>query len=338
MPEEKARYSRLLFIDQQIANGSYPNAVQLAADYEVSDRTIKRDIEYMRDLLDAPIEFDYRHNGYFFSEPNWRLPALTITESELFAITLASDVLVAYRNSPLYGKLSRVFDKLAALLPEKVSIPATWLEHRFSVFHTATSRIDPATWEVVLQALRENRSMVFGYTAVGYKTAADKIADPYHCIGYRGEWYLIGHDHMKADLRIYALSRMQAPRLGKATFDVPEDFDPSTHVDRHFGISLKTASHKVRIRFDEHLAFYIRERQWHESQILIDLPDGAVELRFTTNQLDAVRFWSQSWGAGVVVLEPVELREMVVEDLNESLAAYETHAPNPTTRREATCG
>ena len=85
MPEEKARYSRLLFIDQQIAGGTYPNAVQLAAKYEVSDRTIKRDIEYMRVMLDAPIEFDHARNGYFFSEPNWRLPALTITESELFA-------------------------------------------------------------------------------------------------------------------------------------------------------------------------------------------------------------------------------------------------------------
>ncbi len=60
---------------------------------------------------------------------------------------------------------------------------------------------------------------------------------------------------------------------------------------------------------------------------MIDLPDGAVELRFTTNQLDAVRFWSQSWGAGVVVLEPKELREMVVRDLTKSLAGYENHLP-----------
>ena len=46
----------------------------------------------------------------------------------------------------------------------------------------------------------------------------------------------------------------------------------------------------------------------------------------TTNQLDAVRFWSQSWGAGAVVLEPAESRQMVLEDLHGSLAAYKTHA------------
>ncbi len=329
MPEERARYSRLLFIDQQIADERYPNAVELAATYEVSDRTIKRDIEYMRDMLGAPIAFDHVHNGYYFSEPTWRLKALMITESELIAQTLASDVLSAYRNSPLYGELSRVFDKLGALLPEKVTIPATWLEHRFSVFHTAMSRIDSATWEVVLQALRENRSIVFGYTAVGYMTAADKIADPYHCIGYRGEWYLIGHDHLKADLRIFALSRMTALRLGTSRFEIPEDFDPASYVDRSFGIHLDTQSYQVRIWFDAHLAFYIRERQWHEDQELLDLPGGAVELRFTTNQLDAVRFWSQSWGAGAVVLEPAKLRQMVLEDLNGSLAAYQAHAPKP---------
>ena len=52
----------------------------------------------------------------------------------------------------------------------------------------------------------------------------------------------------------------------------------------------------------------------------------------TTNQLDAVRFWSQSWGAGVVVLEPAELRQMVLGDLNGSLAAYQAHGPNHAAR------
>ena len=322
MSEEKARYSRLMFIDQRIAAGGYPNAVDMAAEYEVSDRTIKRDIEYLRDMHGAPIEFDHAHNGYYFSEDNWRLPALTITESELFALTLASDVLAAYRNSPMYEELSRVFEKLSGMLPEKVSIPATWLEHRFSVFHSATSRIDPGTWEVVLQALRENRTIAFGYTAAGYSTPAHKIADPYHCIGYRGEWYLIGYDHPKSDLRIYAVSRMLDVSLGKGTFEVPEDFDPASYVDHSFGIHLDSEDYHVRIRFDSHLAFYIREREWHEKQQLTDLEDGGVELRFTTNQLDAVRFWVQSWGPGGEVLEPAELRETVREDLIKGLSAY----------------
>lgn len=327
MPEEKARQSRVLFIDQRIAAGGFPNAVEMAEEYEVSDRTIKRDIEYLRDMHNAPIEYDRARNGYYYSEETWRLPAIMISESEFFALTLASDVLSAYRNSPVYDKISRVFDKLAALLPEKVSIPLPWLERRFSVFHIALSQIDNSTWDVVLQALREGRAISFDYTAVPYTTSVTKIADPYHCIGHRGEWYMIGHDHYKSDIRVYALSRMDAPRLGRSRFEIPDDFDPSIHVDRHFGIYLESEQHRIRVCFAPHLAPYIRERVWHETQELVELDNGGVEVSFTTNQLDAVRFWVQSWGPGGVVLEPEELRETIMEDLKAGLEAYSGTAP-----------
>ena len=332
MPEEKARYRRLFFVDQRIASRGFPNAVEMAAEYEVSARTIKRDIEFMRDSLGAPIEYDRFHNGYYYSESTWRLPALTITEHELFAVTLAANVLEAYRNSPIYGELARVFDKLSALLPEKVSVPIEWLQRRVSVFHTATTQIDPNTWDVVLRALRENTSIGFQYTAPRYKTSVGRIIDPYHCIGHGGEWYLIGRDRLKSEVRIYALSRMQKPRLARSQFKIPDDFDPSRWVDRHFGIFMDTETRDIRIRFAPHLAPYIRERLWHETQELEDQPDGMLELRFRTNQLDAVRYWSHSWGPGAVVLEPKELRQKVVDDLAASLRFYELDTPPPASR------
>jgi predicted DNA-binding transcriptional regulator YafY len=56
--------ARMLVIDQELRDGSWPNAQTLSRRLEVADRTIRRDIDYMRDQLHAPIAFDARKHGY----------------------------------------------------------------------------------------------------------------------------------------------------------------------------------------------------------------------------------------------------------------------------------
>jgi len=68
--EEKLRTNRILLIDELIRSGSYPNAVSMSKKMEVSDRTIQRDIEYLRLFDNAPLEYDALRRGYFYTEPN----------------------------------------------------------------------------------------------------------------------------------------------------------------------------------------------------------------------------------------------------------------------------
>jgi predicted DNA-binding transcriptional regulator YafY len=324
MAEERAKFGRVVWVDQQIKSGRKPSAKELAEEYETSARTIKRDIQYLRDRYGAPIEWDAAANGYYYSEPTWELGAVPLTEHELFSITIAADVLDAYRNSPLHEDLSRIFDKLTAHLPEKVSVTHSMIGERFSVFHLATSCIEPGIWELVLQALRECRVLRFHYTAAGYTTSVSKACEPYHCIGYKGEWYLVARDIEKAALRIFALSRMETVTLSDTTFTVPAGFTVNDYVDPAFGIHLNDHPEEVRIRFMPHLAGYIRERQWHRTQKITERAEGSLELTFTTNQLNAIRFWVQSWGPGAVVLAPAQLREQVKSDLQESMEFYQS--------------
>ena len=59
---------RMLRIHQALQSGKFPNATKLAREIEVATKTIHRDIEFMRDRLNLPIEFDSQHNGYFYTE------------------------------------------------------------------------------------------------------------------------------------------------------------------------------------------------------------------------------------------------------------------------------
>ena len=76
-------------IHQAIVSGKYPNATTLAAEIEVVTKTIHRDIEFMRDRMGLPIEYDERKYGYYYTEEVSAFPTLQITEGELVALLIA---------------------------------------------------------------------------------------------------------------------------------------------------------------------------------------------------------------------------------------------------------
>jgi proteasome accessory factor B len=79
----------------------------------------------------------------------------------------------------------------------------------------------------------------------------------------------------------------------------------------------------VRLRFDASVAHRVREAVWHRSQRLTDLPDGGLELSVTVAGIVEIRPWILSWGDGVEVLAPAELREAVARSVRGAAARYE---------------
>ena len=83
MSKFKPQHRRLLFIDRKIKSKSYPNCTSLAAEWEVSPKTIQRDLDYIQDELDAPIKYDSVRHGYYYTEDNFSLPAINISDETL---------------------------------------------------------------------------------------------------------------------------------------------------------------------------------------------------------------------------------------------------------------
>src|ERR1700745_155493 len=84
---------RMVRIHQAIQSGSLPNASKLAAELEVSTKSIHRDIEFMRDRLELPIEYNGSRFGYGYTEEVNAFPTVQITEGELFALVVAEKAL-----------------------------------------------------------------------------------------------------------------------------------------------------------------------------------------------------------------------------------------------------
>ncbi len=96
-------------------------------------------------------------------------------------------------------------------------------------------------------------------------------------------------------------------------------------IQDHFGVHWCEGGFRVRIRFDKVVAGFIRERRWHPSQVVEDLPDGSLLLRLTDNQLLELKRRNLSWGDMAEVLETDNL----VADIVRTVAAMGTYYGTP---------
>ena len=320
MKKYKPQHARLLYIDREVGKGGYPNYSQLAKGYEVSVKTIQRDIDYMRYQLDAPVEYSAKNRGYFYSEANYKLPAISVRESDLFAIYLAEKLLAQYEGTPLYDSLRSVFRKIEDSLPEKATVDLGKDHARFTVFPPSNTLILPGIWEKVAEAIRLSHRLRVVYRTPGSVPALREL-DPYHGVRYEGDWYVVGHCHLRNAIRTFSLARMEKVEMLRDEFRIPATFDFTRLTGSHFGVHWSDREYQVRIRFEREVAGYVRERCWHPSQRIDEYPDGSLTLSLTVNHLLELKRWVLSWGEMARVLSPPEL----ARDIAASAAGMARH-------------
>ena len=298
---------RMLRIHQAIASGKFPNATALAAEIEVVTKTIHRDIEFMRDRLELPIEYDARRYGYHYTEAVSAFPTLQITEGELFALLVAEKALQQYRGTNFEKPLLSAFKKMEDALPDTISLSLADWDQSISFRTSAEPILNLEVFDALAKATAGHRQLQIAYRKPGSKQTESRTVDPYHLANINGEWFLFAFDHLRRDIRTFVPSRIQSATATGRTFPRPQKFSVERILRDSFGAHSGRGDYAVVIRFDALAADYIREKRWHPSQELLELQDGGVELRLRLSSLGEIQRWVLGWGGGATVLQPPEL-------------------------------
>lgn len=320
---QKVMVNRILAVDSLIREGGFPNAAVIAKKLEVTPRTIQRDIEYMRDMYSAPIEYDYGHRGYYYSEPNFFIKSVLLTEGEFFSITLFDQMLEQYRNTPLEDDLRRIFAKIAQSLPATVSVQSAFLNNQMSFIPDAAGKVEPKTFKTIFTALKTKSTITFDYQPLSKETYMKRTVDPYHAISQKGNWYVIGLCHDKNEPRMFTFSRIQNAALTKKHFTIPPTFNPNDYFDKEMGVWASSREPvTVELLFDKEIRTFAIDRQWHSGQTVEQRKDGSVYVKFTTTQMPEVLRWVLGQGHTVRVLGPGELVDMVKDEVGKVRIIY----------------
>src|SRR5437867_1199676 len=311
VPLSRPPLERMLRIHRAIQAGEYPNATVLAGELEVSTKSIHRDVEFMRDRLELPVEFDRARNGFHYTQEVGSFPTLQITEGELFALLVAEKALQQYRGTTFEKPLLSAFKKLAAVLPDTISFNLADWEQTISFRTSAEPILNLEIFDTLARATARHKQLELIYRKPGRKETEPRVVDPYHLANINGEWFLFAHCHLRKEIRTFVPARILGVKPTGRAFAPPHKFSLEKRLRDSFGVLTGPGEFDVVICFDELAADYIREKRWHPSQQLTELEDGGVQLALKLSSLAEIQRWVLSWGGRARVLAPVELAESV---------------------------
>ena len=286
----------------------------------MTTRTVYRDINALDEELGVPVFQAGR--GRYGIDRKFFLPPLRLSVPEAIVLFLASR-LIARWSDQYDAAVVSAFTKLADALPQPIArhVAATMLAIGAHDPNEPFSR----TFSAVARGWAEGRVVEIDYdpgTAPHKKTRVRPyFLEPDAALR---SVYLIGFDEPADAMRTYKVERIRAATLTTDRYEIPDDFDPDAWLANSWGIwsSDGTPTVRIRLRFDPTIAHRVREAVWHRSQELVELDGGGVELAVTVAGIVEIRPWILSWGDGVEVVEPAELRESVAASVRAAAAQY----------------
>ena len=300
------------------AQGYRPSSRKFCQELGVSRRTVARDLDFLRDEENAPLEYDPATRGWRLTEPTYELPPIRLRPQEVFSFFVARKLLEAFHGTPMELGMQSVMAKIAESLQGFVTVDVESLTDRFSVIPEDQARIDARVWKTVVQSIHGCQQLAAVYQRFDGQVK-DYRLEPHHLVGYHGNWYVLATNAAKDRTETFALSRFRSVAPNGGRFVRPADFDPREVIKDGFGISRGEHPLAVRLRFSQRVATYLKERLWHPSQTIRERSDGSIDLAFTTTGRQELVRWILSWMPEVEVLGPVDLRRRVLERLETGI-------------------
>lgn len=314
-------FERYYWFDRQVRAARYPNASSLARYFEICCKTAQRNIEQMRDRLLAPLEYDKRQKGYFYTDDSFALPPLQVTQEELLAILLARNLLAGSAGGLISEDINR-FGRKLFLAMGRLGLTEDRMDYSFSATWNGYAPASGAVFRRVADALLKDRLLRFSYTSPKNGQCSQRLVEPHHLQHYMGSWVLIAFCRTRNDWRKFYLARMEQPAITDDTFQRQPRECWASQLEGGFGIFQQGELIPVVLRFSPFRARWIREQLWHPQQTMIDLADGGVELSFPVTDFREVKLKILQFGADVEVIAPAKLRSEISAELAGMVALY----------------
>jgi predicted DNA-binding transcriptional regulator YafY len=292
----------------------------------ISRATFKRDMEYLRDRLNAPIVWDRDAGGYRFAEgkitgPAYELPGLWLNAGELYALLAAHQLLADIEPGILAAQLKPLQSRLESLLDAGGHAAGDVLR-RVRLLSINRRSVEPRFFTDIALALMERRRIEIDAWNRGRDTLDTRIVSPQRLVHYRDNWYLDAWCHWRKALRSFSVDAIQraAPLKDHARNIADKTLD--AHYASAYGIFAGKPKAKAILRFTPERARWVRSERWHRDQIGELLPDGGYRLTVPYADERELLMDILRHGAHVAVEAPTALRKRVAAEAEKVAAQY----------------
>ena len=319
---------RIYQIDQILGARHSVTRAELQERLGVSWATLKRDIAYMRDRLNAPLIFDRNLGGYRFETaeqrvgPQYELPGLWFTAEEIHALLTMQHLLSNLDTGGLLGPQIRpLLARLTGLLGAADN-PVEEIQRRIRIQTVGARDFHLDHFQAVGSALLRRQRLIIRYHARGTDAVTEREISPQRLNHYRHNWYLDAWCHLRDGLRAFSVDAIQhAEILDKRARDVA-DKRLDEVLGSGYGIFAGDRVSWAVLRFTPERARWVASERWHPRQESRLLDDGSYELRVPYADDRELIMDILKYGSDCQVVEPAALQARVAEELQRALGNY----------------
>ena len=316
------QYDRLRVIHQSIAAQTFPTTAQLAEQLEVSVRTVRQYLAFLRDRFNAPIKFEPQRKGFCYTHPNWEMPLVPLTEGELLAFFIATVALQGKGSTYEDARLRRAVAKIAGSLPEEISVNLGYLFENTSFQAPPHVLVEGEILDKLHKAVGEREIVSFDYFSTTGGRTKNRRVEPLLLHNHEGTWYVIAFDYKRGKPVTFHTGRISNLANTGDFFNERKDFDKERYMNHGYGMYQGGNLTEIEIIFDEYQSKWMRERNFfHPQEIREELADGKMKLSFTIgdNGLEAVARFCLQYAGNCRIEKPKKLIEIIREKLQKGL-------------------
>ena len=304
---------RIYYFHEQIELNRFPNTRALMEEFEISQATAYRDIAYLRDRLLAPLAFDRRRNGYYYTSA-FQLP---FEQSPLLAMILG--LLDNLLNESGLGDMTGLPEIVSKL--QQMVFPGSrgqladllyceWIE---------LEKVDPVVFGTTLSSLRQRCCLLIDYRD-SRGERSQRVIEPLKLVNYQGRWYLLAWCRLRQGRRIFHLSRIEAieqlAQEGVKRTEVSDQW-----LKASFGIFKGLPLYEALIEFTGKAKEIVRYQQWHREQHL-QIDGDRLLLQLPVHDDRELIMKVLQFGSHAKVLSPEPLRRRLAEEVQRMQALY----------------
>ena len=293
---------------------------------EISRATFKRDLDYLRDRMNAPIIYDRSMGGYRFDKPNAgdkiELPGLWFSEKEATALVLMQHLLANLDTSGLLSPhIAPLMDIVDGILGQS-EVSAKELRKRIKVFGMSARKNVLENFEEVGVSLLKRQRLQLSYYSKGKNELTERAVSPQRLIFYRDNWYLDAYCHLRKGLRSFAMDGIRTAHVLEDKATEVSEKELHENFAESYGIFSGKATQRAKLRFTPEKARWVSAETWHGQQVSSFDKDGNYVLEFDYNQDPELVMEIMKHGDGVEVIGPASLKSKVKAELEKALKKY----------------
>lgn len=221
--------TRLLGVLDLLTARGQMNANELARHLEVDARTVRRYIAMLEEM-GAPIETTKGRNGGYRVAANYKLPPLMFNDDEALALTLGLWFTRRLGIAGVIKSTETAIAKMERVMPASLRDHIHMLEATLVTDSPMPRSVSSETIMILSRAIYEHKRIWLRYSTRNSR-ASERAVDPYGLVHRFGSWYMAGYCHLREDMRLFRIDRIERLSPLDESFSRPEQFDLLRFVD-----------------------------------------------------------------------------------------------------------